>query len=112
MTKPKPKPDQNPTRHLHHLPSATPKPGQMLTPTNTLHSIKTLQKAGKAGKAKGEPSDNFSASAHRRRAQEARIAADPDKAPSPTPHRARHWWRPAPPACAPALKTTANTPAW
>ena len=84
MTKPKPKPDQkraDPTRHLHHLPSATPKPGQLLTPTNTLHSIKTLQKAGKAGKAKSEPSDNFGPAAIRRRAREARIAADPDKAP-------------------------------
>jgi hypothetical protein len=80
----KPKPDQkraDPARHLHHLPSATPKPGQLLTPTNTLHSIKTLQKAGKAGKAKSEPTDNFGPAAHRRRAREARIAADPDKAP-------------------------------
>lgn len=80
MTKPKQKRD-DPAKHLHHLPSATPKPGQLLTPTNTLHSIKTLQKAGKAGKAKSEPTDNFGPAAHRRRAQEARIAADPDKAP-------------------------------
>ena len=81
MTKPKPK-RADPAQHLHHLPSATPKPGQMLTPTNTLHSVKTLQKAGKAGKAKSEPTDNFGPAARRRRAQEARIAAiDPDKVP-------------------------------
>ena len=78
----KPKPTRADPAHLHHLPSAMPKPGQMLTPTNTLHAIKTLQKAGKAGKAKSEPTDNFGPAAHRRRAQEARIAAiDPDKAP-------------------------------
>ena len=84
MTKPKPKPDPkraDPAKHLHHLPSATPKPGQLLTPTNTLHAIKPLQKVSKAGKAKSEPTDNFGPAAHRRRAQEARIAADPDKAP-------------------------------
>lgn len=84
MTKPKPKPDPkraDPTRHLHHTTSAMPKPGQLLTPTNTLHAIKPLQKVSKAGKAKGEPTDNFGPAAIRRRAQEARIAADPDKAP-------------------------------
>ena len=84
MTKPKPKPTKptDPTRHLHHKTSAMPKPGQMLTPTNGLHSVKDIPKVSKAGKAKSEPSDNFSPAAHRRRAQEARIAAvDPDKVP-------------------------------
>lgn len=84
MTKPKPKPQKptDPTRHLHHKTSATPKPGQMLTPTNTLHSVKAIPKVSKAGKAKSEPTDNFGPAAHRRRAQEARIAAvDPDKVP-------------------------------
>lgn len=81
MTKPKPK-RADPAQHLHHLPSATPKPGQMLTPTNTLHSVKAIPKVSKAGKAKSEPTDNFGPAAHRRRAQEARIAAiDPAKAP-------------------------------
>lgn len=81
MTKPKPK-RADPAQHLHHLPSATPKPGQMLTPTNTLHSVKAIPKVSKAGKAKSEPTDNFGPAAHRRRAQEARIAAvDPDKVP-------------------------------
>lgn len=83
MTKPKPKPKPtDPTRHLHHKTSATPKPGQMLTPTNGLHSVKAIPKVSKAGKAKSEPTDNFGPAAHRRRAQEARIAAvDPAKAP-------------------------------
>ncbi len=42
MTKPKPTPPKptDPARHLHHARSAMPKPGEMLTPTNTLHSIR------------------------------------------------------------------------
>ena len=72
----------HPTKHLHHLPSAKPRPGEMLEPTNTLHSVKAIPKVRKAGKAKSEPTDNFGPAAHRRRAQEARIAAiDPDKMP-------------------------------
>lgn len=83
MTKPKPTPTKptDPARHLHHARSAMPKPGEMLTTTNTLHSIKATPKAPKAIQAISQQKDNWASSALQRRRQAERVAVHPDKAP-------------------------------
>ena len=64
----------DPANHLHHVRSAMSKPGQLLTPVATLHSVKPITKARKADKAIA-PTDAFGPEAMRRRAEDERIAA-------------------------------------
>ena len=65
----------DPANHLHHVRSAMPKPGQLLTPVATLHSVKPISKPRKADKAMIAPTDAFGPEAMRRRAEDERIAA-------------------------------------
>lgn len=71
----------DPAKHLHHLPSETPKPGQLLTPVNRLHSA-AIPRVSKAGKTTNLPTDNFGPAAMQRRHRQARITSvDLSKAP-------------------------------
>ena len=65
----------DPANHLHLVRSAMPKPGQLLTPVATLHSVKPISKPRKADKAMIAPTDAFGPEAMRRRAEDERIAA-------------------------------------
>lgn len=103
----------DPANHLHHVRSAMPKPGQLLTAATTLHSVKPISKPRKADKAMIAPTDAFGTEAMRRRAEDERIAAvDFAKAPITNATVRAPWWHHATPACARAPRTTASTPAW